>query len=83
MAEEYKVLKSDIDIVFLWRLGSLAPNLLRPSALIERLHTKKVNLAPTILFYPGIWKDSLNFMNLRSDFEPIGSYRVKIYGRES
>jgi len=25
----------------------------------------------------------LNYMDLKSDEEPLGSYRVKIYGRES
>lgn len=83
LAEKYKDLNPETDIVFLWRLGSLSPNILRPSGLIERLHSEKVNLVPTVLFYPGGWKGSLNFMNIRSDYEPIGSYRVKVYGRDS
>jgi len=83
MAEEYAQLHPESDVVFLWRLGALSPNMLRTSGLIERLHSKKTNLVPTVLFYPGDWKGGLNFMNLRHDYEPIGSYRVKIYGRES
>jgi hypothetical protein len=38
---------------------------------------------PSVLFYPGTWRGSLNYMGLRSDEEPLGSYRVKIYGRDS
>ena len=38
---------------------------------------------PAVLFYPGTWRGSLNFLGLRSDEEPLGSYRVKIYGRDS
>jgi len=38
---------------------------------------------PAVLFYPGSWRESLNYMNLKTDEEPLGSYRVKIYGRES
>jgi len=83
MRKKYERLDPERDIVFLWRLGSLSPNMLRTSGLIERLHSQKVNLVPTILFYPGDWKGGLNFMNLRHDYEPIGSYRVKIYGRDT
>ena len=38
---------------------------------------------PAVLFYPGTWRGSLNYMGLRSDEEPLGSYRVKIYGRDT
>ena len=38
---------------------------------------------PSVLFYPGTWTGSLNFLGLRAEEEPLGSYRVKIYGRES
>lgn len=83
MAERYAGLNTLADIVFIWRLGALAPDLLRVSSLIERLHSKGVCAAPTVLFYPGDWRGSLSFMNLRQDDEPLGSYRVKVYGRES
>jgi hypothetical protein len=36
-----------------------------------------------VLFYPGTWSHTLNYMGLRSDDQALGSYRVKIYGRES
>jgi len=83
LAEGYEALSSARDVVFLWRLGALAPNLLRVSGLTERLHSAGVALVPTVLFYPGGWQGSLNYMGLRKDDEPLGSYRVKVYGRES
>lgn len=83
ISERLSKMNPDKDIVFIWRLGSLSPNVLRVNGLLERLHSSKAKLIPAIIFYPGVWDGSLNFMNLRSDYEPIGSYRVKIYGRES
>ena len=83
IAEKYEGLDPTKDIVFLWRLGALAPRYLRISGLIERLHSMGVRLVPTVVFYPGEWRGTLNFMNLRSENEPMGSYRVKIYGREA
>lgn len=83
LERRYAKLSSPPDVVFLWRLGALAPSLLRVSALTERLHSAGVPLVPTVLFFPGGWQGSLNFMGLRGDDEPLGSYRVKVYGRES
>ncbi len=83
LRDGYSQLSSPRDVVFLWRLGALAPSLLRVSALSERLHSAGTPLVPTVLFYPGGWQGSLNFMGLRRDDEPLGSYRVKVYGRES
>lgn len=83
IAQRYQGLSCPPDVAFLWRLGALAPNLLRVSGLTERLHSAGVSLVPTVLFYPGGWQESLNFMGLRRDDEPLGSYRVKVYGRES
>ena len=83
LTRRYEELSSPPDVVFLWRLGVLAPGLLRVSALTERLHSGGAPLVPTVLFYPGGWRGSLNFMGLRGDDEPLGSYRVKVYGRES
>jgi Domain of unknown function (DUF1788) len=69
------------EYVFFTRCSVFAPNMYRVSSLLEQLMGKiKV---PAVLFYPGSWRDSLNYMNLKSDEEPLGSYRVKIYGRES
>jgi len=68
-------------IVFLTRASVFAPSSYRLSALLERLMGKIKT--PCVLFYPGTWRESLNYMGIRSDEEPLGSYRVKIYGRES
>jgi len=71
----------DKDMVFFTRAGVFAPASYRVSALLEQLmgHTR----VPAILFYPGTWSESLIFMNLKSPEAPLGSYRVKIYGRDS
>lgn len=67
--------------LFLTRASVFAPSAYRVSALLEQM---KGRLAvPTVLFYPGTWTDSLNYMGLRSEDALPGSYRVKIYGRES
>jgi len=69
------------DYVFFTRCSVFAPTMYRVSSLLEQLMGK--TKIPAVLFYPGSWRGSLNFMNLKSDEEPLGSYRVKIYGRES
>lgn len=68
------------DIVFLTRAGVFAPSSYRVSALLEQL--MGLVRIPTVMFYPGTWRGSLNYLGLRSDDEPLGSYRVKIYGRD-
>lgn len=70
----------DREYVFLTRAAAFAPAAYRISSLLEQV-MKKVKV-PTILFYPGSWSGSLNFMSLRTDEEPLGSYRVMIYGRD-
>jgi len=82
LAKRYEGLHPASDVVFLWRLGALAPNLLRVSGLLERLHSMRAPVVPTVVFYPGSWQHTLSFMNLRQPDEPLGSYRVKVYGRE-
>jgi hypothetical protein len=67
--------------VFLTRAAVFAPATYRISSLLEQLKGK--THVPTVLFYPGTWQESLNFMGLRQSEAPLGSYRVKIYGRES
>jgi hypothetical protein len=67
--------------VFLIRRASFAPAAYRVSALLEQMMGK--TKVPSVLFYPGSWSGSLNYIGLRSEEEPLGSYRVKIYGRES
>jgi hypothetical protein len=69
------------DILFLYRAGVFAPASYRLSSLLEQMLGKMT--IPAVLFYPGTWRGSLNYMGLRSDEEPLGSYRVKIYGRET
>jgi hypothetical protein len=69
------------ELVFLYRAAVFAPSAYRLSALLEQLMGRM--RVPAVLFYPGTWRESLNFMGLRRDDEPLGSYRVKIYGRES
>lgn len=66
--------------LFLTRTGVFAPSAYRISALLEQLMGKV--RVPMVMFYPGKWTGSLNFLGLRSDDEPLGSYRVKIYGRD-
>lgn len=75
-----KNLSSERDILFLTRAGVFAPSSYRISSLLEQLmgHVR----IPAVLFYPGTWRESLNFFGLRSENEALGSYRVKIYGRE-
>ena len=69
------------DLVFMYRAGVFAPSAYRVSALLEQLLRYRVKV-PIVLFYPGVWSGSLNFMGLHHGTEPLGSYRVKIFGRE-
>ncbi|NUM78612.1 DUF1788 domain-containing protein [candidate division KSB1 bacterium] len=69
------------DYLFLTRAAIFAPAAYRISALLEQMKGKM--MVPTVLFYPGNWNGSLNYMSLRGDEVPLGSYRVKIYGRET
>lgn len=69
------------DILFLYRAGVFAPSSYRLSSLLEQMLGQMT--IPAVLFYPGTWRGSLNYMGLRSDEEPLGSYRVKIYGRDT
>jgi len=74
-------LKPATDILFLYRAAVFAPATSRISSLLEQVMGRVT--IPAVLFYPGTWRGSLNFLGLRSDEEPLGSYRVKIYGRDS
>jgi hypothetical protein len=68
------------ELLFFYRAAVFAPSSYRVSTLLERLMGRV--RVPAVLFYPGTWSTSLNYMGMRSDEEPLGSYRVKIYGRE-
>jgi hypothetical protein len=81
LADELKKLSPKRDIVFLTRSAVFAPAAYRVSSLLEQM--KGRSQVPAVLFYPGTWKESLNYMGMRSEEQPLGSYRVKIYGRES
>jgi Domain of unknown function (DUF1788) len=69
------------ELVFLTRSSVFAPKMYRVSSLLEQLMGK--TKIPAVLFYPGTWKGTLNYMNLKNDEQPMGNYRVKIYGRDS
>lgn len=69
------------DLLFLLRGGVFAPSSYRISSLLEQLMGKM--RIPAVLFYPGTWHQSLNYLGLRLEDEPLSSYRVKIYGRDS
>jgi Domain of unknown function (DUF1788) len=71
----------DTSLIFLIHAGVFAPGAYRVSSLLEQLGGKlKI---PAVLFYPGSWNHTLNYMGLRSEDQALGSYRVKIYGRDS
>lgn len=67
-------------IVFLTRIGAMAPNIYRMSILLNELHGK--TMVPIILFYPGAREGEavLKFMNMQGRNALSGyNYRVKIY----
>lgn len=80
LVEQSRGMDPEKDVIFLIRAGVFAPSSYRISSLLEQLMGK--TRVPAVLFYPGTWKGSLNYLGLRSAEEPLGSYRVKIYGRE-
>jgi len=81
LLETASTLPKDTAFVFLVHATAFAPGTYRISSLLEQLGGKlKI---PTVLFYPGRWNHTLNYMGLRSEDQALGSYRVKIYGRES
>jgi len=81
LREEEAKLPPNTRALFLTHATVFAPNAYRISSLFEQLH--RSFKTPTVLFYPGTWDHTLNYMGLRSDDQALGSYRVKIYGRET
>ena len=81
LREEEANLPPNSRALFLTHATVFAPSAYRISSLFEQLH--RSFKTPTVLFYPGTWSHTLNYMGLRSDDQALGSYRVKIYGRES
>lgn len=81
LMEHVTMSSRDTAIIFLTHATAFAPGAYRMSSLLEQLGGKlKI---PAVLFYPGQWNHTLNYMGLRSEDQALGSYRVKIYGRES
>jgi hypothetical protein len=81
LREEEAKLPPNTRALFLTHATVFAPGAYRISSLFEQLH--RSFRTPTVLFYPGTWNHTLNYMGLRSDDQALGSYRVKIYGRDS
>lgn len=81
LREEEKHFAKNTRVLFLVHATVFAPSAYRISSLFEQLH--RSFHTPAVLFYPGTWSHTLNYMGLRSDDQTLGSYRVKIYGRES
>lgn len=80
LLERVESFPSDTALLFLVHATAFAPGAYRISSLLEQLGGRL--RTPTILFYPGTWSGSLNYMGLRTEDQALGSYRVKIYGRE-
>ena len=81
LREEETRLPANTRALFLTHATVFAPSDYRISSLFEQLH--RSFQTPTVLFYPGTWHHTLNYMGLRSDDQALGSYRVKIYGRDT
>ena len=81
LREEEAKFPANTRVLLLTHATVFAPCAYRISALFEQLH--RSFKTPTVLFYPGTWKHTLNYMGLRSADQALGSYRVKIYGRDS
>lgn len=66
-------------VVFLVRAGAMAPNIYHMSKLLDEMQGR--TRVPTILCYPGGIEGTtgLRFMDLKRN-QPMGNYRVKIYG---
>lgn len=79
LGERLKKLQPARDIVFLTRVGAMAPGIYHMSKLLDLM--QGITRVTTILFYPGSIEGTtgLRFMNLE-DRDALGNYRVKIYG---
>jgi hypothetical protein len=80
LLERAESLPADTAVLFLIHGTVFAPSAYRISSLLEQVGGRL--RIPTVLFYPGTWSGSLNYMGLRTEDQALGSYRVKIYGRE-
>lgn len=79
-----KSLKPEPDLVFLVRIGGIAPHVYRSSTLLHELQQEGLS-TPTILCYPGssVVGTDLRFFDMPAE-EGLGAYnyRVKIYGAQ-
>lgn len=80
LLERVASLPADTAVLFLTHATAFAPGAYRISSLLEQLGGRLC--IPTVLFYPGTWSGTLNYMGLRTEDQSLGSYRVKIYGRD-
>jgi Domain of unknown function (DUF1788) len=80
LLERVASLPADTAVLFLSHATAFAPCAYRISSLLEQLGGRL--RIPTVLFYPGTWSGTLNYLGLRTEDQSLGSYRVKIYGRE-
>jgi len=80
LEEELKGLDPKVDVVFLVRVGALAPATYRSAKLLDEMYGR--TMVPMILFYPGTLEGDrgLRFMDLpgRGDTGAY-NYRVRIY----
>lgn len=79
LAERLGALEPGRDMAFLLRAGAMAPSIYGMSRLLDEMQGR--TRVTTILCYPGTLEGTtgLRFMGL-ADREPLGNYRVKIYG---
>lgn len=79
LAERLAALEPSRDMAFLLRAGAMAPSIYGMSRLLDEMQGR--TKVTTILCYPGTLKGTtgLRFMGM-ADREPMGNYRVKIYG---
>lgn len=80
LLERAESFPTDTAVLFLIQATAFAPASYRISSLLEQVGGRL--RTPTVLFYPGTWSSTLNYMGLRTEDQALGSYRVKIYGRE-
>jgi hypothetical protein len=69
------------DIVFLVRVGALAPSIYRGSMLLDEMHGR--TMVPIILFYPGTAEGRTDVRFMGMEYRAgtgAYNYRVKIYG---
>ena len=79
LAQELNDVDPERSIAFLIRAGAMSPNIYHMSKLLDEMQGR--TRVPTVLCYPGGIEGTtgLRFMD-RESSQPMGNYRVKIYG---